>query len=117
MSSGEVEQQGGGEAAESASLLDQVLTQTPNVQADEAKQLYSSLVEEALKGTCTWDKDVTRTIQGAMENIDRAVSEQLSAIMHNPRFQKLEGSWRGLNYLVMNSETSTTAKKSTKEEK
>jgi len=110
MSSGEVEQQGGGEAAESASLLDQVLTQTPNVQADEAKQLYSSLVEEALKGTCTWDKDVTRTIQGAMENIDRAVSEQLSAIMHNPRFQKLEGSWRGLNYLVMNSETSTTLK-------
>ena len=26
--------------------------------------------------------------------------------MHHPDFQKLEGTWRGLNYLVMNSETS-----------
>ncbi len=30
--------------------------------------------------------------------------------MHHPELQKLEGSWRGLNYLVMNSETSSTLK-------
>ena len=30
--------------------------------------------------------------------------------MHHPRFLQLEGSWRGLNYLVMNSETGTTLK-------
>jgi type VI secretion system protein ImpC len=110
MSSGELEQQAAGEAAESASLFDQVLNQTPNVKEDEAKKLYTSLIEEALKGTATWDKDVTRTIQGAMARIDEAVSKQLSEIMHNERFQKLEGTWRGLNYLVMNSETSTTLK-------
>jgi type VI secretion system protein ImpC len=30
--------------------------------------------------------------------------------MHHPRFLQLEGSWRGLNYLVMNSETGTSLK-------
>ncbi len=30
--------------------------------------------------------------------------------MHHPRFVQLEGSWRGLNYLVMNSETGTSLK-------
>ena len=30
--------------------------------------------------------------------------------MHDERFLKLEGSWRGLNYLVMNSETGTSLK-------
>jgi type VI secretion system protein ImpC len=30
--------------------------------------------------------------------------------MHHPDFQKLEGSWRGLNHLVMNTETGTTLK-------
>jgi type VI secretion system protein ImpC len=30
--------------------------------------------------------------------------------MHAPEFQKLEGSWRGLHHLVMNSETGTSLK-------
>ena len=38
------------------------------------------------------------------------MSKQLSAIMHDGKFQKLEGSWRGLNHLVMNSETGSTLK-------
>ena len=42
--------------------------------------------------------------------IDQAISNQLNEIMHNERFGQLEGSWRGLHYLVMNSETSTNLK-------
>ena len=30
--------------------------------------------------------------------------------MHDPKFTKLEGSWRGLHYLVMNSETGSSLK-------
>ena len=30
--------------------------------------------------------------------------------MHDPKFTKLEGTWRGLHYLVMNSETGTSLK-------
>ena len=38
------------------------------------------------------------------------MSAQLNAIMHDPKFLKLEGSWRGLHYLVQNSETGTSLK-------
>src|SRR5439155_20283091 len=65
---------------------------------------------EALKGTDAWDKNVPKSIKAGIQAIDDALSKQLAAIMHNADFQKLEGSWRGLNYLVMNSETSTSLK-------
>ncbi|MBV9157470.1 MAG: type VI secretion system contractile sheath large subunit, partial [Acidobacteriaceae bacterium] len=42
--------------------------------------------------------------------IDHLVSIQLNEIMHHASFQKLEGSWRGLRYLLDNSETSTMLK-------
>ena len=32
--------------------------------------------------------------------LDAALSEQVNAILHHPRFQKLEASWRGLRYLA-----------------
>jgi type VI secretion system ImpC/EvpB family protein len=32
--------------------------------------------------------------------LDTAISEQVNAILHHPRFQKLEGSWRGLRHLA-----------------
>jgi type VI secretion system protein ImpC len=38
------------------------------------------------------------------------MSRQLAEIMHNADFQKLEGSWRGMHHLVMNSETSAQLK-------
>ena len=57
-----------------------------------------------------FDKNLTRTFDRAIAAIDRKLSDQLNAIMHHPKFTKLEGSWRGLHYLVMNSETGTSLK-------
>ena len=42
--------------------------------------------------------------------IDELLTAQINEILHNSDFQALEGSWRGLNYLVMNTETSTRLK-------
>ncbi len=107
MSTGEEESQAQqSQAAEGASLLDQVL-EMPQTTPDRAKELVGTLVDEYLKGTMTFDKDVTRTIRRGIEEIDATISKQLAAIMHAPQFQKMEGTWRGLNYLVMNSETGT----------
>ncbi len=39
--------------------------------------------------------------------IDHLISIQLNEIMHHPDFQKLEASWRGLKYLLKQSETGT----------
>lgn len=106
------EQQGGAEATEGeASLLDQITTAMPtSVQKDEATDMVRNVVDVAMQGTLTWDKSVTKTIRNAIAAIDTKMSGQLAEVMHNEQFRKLEGSWRGLHHLVMNSETSKTLK-------
>ncbi len=91
-------------------LLDQAIKATKQTEQSRAQELLRTLTEEALKGTITWNKDVTRTITAGIQAIDGAISKQLVAIMHVPEFQKLEGTWRGLHYMVMNSETSAQLK-------
>ncbi len=110
MSSGEQEQQAAPQAEASASLLDAAIGATKQTERNRAQELIATLTEEALKGTVTWNRDVTRTIKAGITAIDEAVSKQLAAVMHDPKFQKLEGTWRGLHYLVQNSETSSQLK-------
>jgi type VI secretion system protein ImpC len=96
--------------AKEVSLLDQVLEATKQTERSRAEELIHTLADEALKGTVTYSKNVTVTIKSAITAIDQTMSKQLSAILHNADFQKLEATWRGLHYLVMNSETSTKLK-------
>ena len=98
------------QTVEGVNLLDQVLSATKQTEPDHAQDLVKNLVQQALDGTVTFDRNLTRTFARAIEAIDRKLSNQLNAVMHDPKFVKLEGSWRGLHYLVMNSETSTGLK-------
>ena len=94
------------EAAEAGfSILDQAVSATKQTEPDQAQELLKNLAKQALDGTVVWDKNLTATISKAIAKIDEAMSEQLAAVMHSEKFQKLEGSWRGLQYLVKNSET------------
>ena len=104
--------QAGAEATttESVSLLDQIISTTKQTERSRAEDLLRALTDEALKGTVTWSRNVTQTIKAGIAAIDKVMSKQLAAIMHHPDFQKLEGSWRGLHYLVQNSETSAQLK-------
>jgi type VI secretion system protein ImpC len=97
-------------ATEGPGLLEQVVGATKQTAPDRAQELVKTLVEEALAGTVTFDRNLSRTFEQAIAAIDHKLSEQLNAVMHHPRFLQLEGSWRGLNYLVMNSETGTSLK-------
>jgi type VI secretion system protein ImpC len=92
------------------SLLDQAIGATKQTEPDRARELIKTLTDEAMKGVVTWDKNLTVTFNKAIATIDAAISKQLSAVMHHEKFQKLEGSWRGLNYLCMNSETGSSLK-------
>ncbi|MCE9533639.1 MAG: type VI secretion system contractile sheath large subunit [Planctomycetes bacterium] len=94
----------------SGSLLDQVIGATKNTERSRTEELMRTLAEEAMKGTVSYDRNVSLTINTAIKAIDAAMSKQLAAVLHNPDFQKLEGSWRGLHHLVMNSETSAQLK-------
>lgn len=92
------------------SFLEAAISATKQTERSHAEALLRTFAEQALEGTVTYDKNFTRSITNAIEGIDETISKQLSVIMHHPDFQKLEGSWRGLNYLVMNSETGTQLK-------
>jgi type VI secretion system protein ImpC len=97
-------------AGQEISLLEQAIGATKQTERSRAEELLRALTEEALKGTVTWSRNLTSTIKQGIAAIDQVLSKQLAAILHHPDFQKLEGSWRGLHYLVMNSETSTKLK-------
>jgi type VI secretion system protein ImpC len=77
---------------------------------DRAQELVKTLVEQALTGTVSFNRNLQRTFDRAIAAIDQKLSEQLNAIIHHARFLQLEGTWRGLNYLVINSETRTSLK-------
>ncbi|MDR0968253.1 MAG: type VI secretion system contractile sheath small subunit, partial [Holosporaceae bacterium] len=49
-------------------------------------------------------------VEKIIADIDILLSDQINEILHNPAFQELEGTWRALHYLIMNSETSSTLK-------
>jgi type VI secretion system protein ImpC len=92
------------------SFLDQVVSATKQTEPDHAQDLVKNLVAQALDGTVVFDKNLSRTIDKAIAAIDKKLSLQLNAVMHHERFTKLEGTWRGLHHLVMNSETGTSLK-------
>ena len=92
------------------SLLEQAISATKATERSRAEELLRALTEQALAGTVTFSKNLTKTLTDTIASIDAKISDQLSAIMHTPEFLKLEGSWRGLNHLVMQSETGATLK-------
>lgn len=76
---------------------------------DQAKEAVESavktLAQQALENSITVSADAYRTIQSLIAEIDGKLSQQINKIIHHDDFQKLEGAWRGLHYLVNNTET------------
>lgn len=95
--------------AEDQGLLSKVVAATRQTEPDRAQNLLRTLTDQALKGTVKYDRNLTVTLNQAIAKLDRTISEQLAAIMQAPEFAK-RGTWRGLNYLVKNSETSVNLK-------
>ncbi|HWA97553.1 MAG TPA: type VI secretion system contractile sheath large subunit [Pirellulales bacterium] len=96
------------------SLLDTILKQGMRARDDDAlqrgKDLLKEFVSELIKPGMVVAKDTEKTINLRIAEIDRLLSAQLNEIMHQSEFQQLEASWRGLKYLVDQTETSTTLK-------
>ncbi len=94
---------------EEKGLLDQIISEgrlaREESQKAYAKDLISEFVGQVMEGTMTISKDTEAMINARIAQIDKLISDQLNEIMHHEDFQKLEGSWRGLNYLVSKSET------------
>jgi type VI secretion system protein ImpC len=96
------------------SLLDQIVEQSKvaksTAEHGRAKDIISELVNQVMAGTVVLSENLTATLDARVAEIDRLISDQVSAIMHAPEFQKLEGSWTGLNYLVKNTSSGQNLK-------
>jgi type VI secretion system protein ImpC len=88
------------------SLLEQAIGATKQTERSRAQELITALVDECLAGTVTWNKSLVTTIEQAIMRLDQNLSKQLASVMHAESFKQLEGSWRGLDYLVKNTSTS-----------
>lgn len=108
-------------------MLEQQLSQTPvatTVATDELSQLLQkefkpktdqarsaveaavqTLAQQALSQTMHHASDAYATIQAIITEIDQKLTEQINTILHHEQFQQLEGAWRGLHYLINNTET------------
>lgn len=97
-----------------SSWLDQA-TKRMKVNEDPASRqrgldAISQFIQSAMQPGQTLHKDVETNIKVWINAIDQKLSTQLNEIMHHESYQKLEGTWRGLHYLVSQSETGETLK-------
>src|SRR5689334_11525678 len=113
MSTATLEQAGAQATTQEDGLLDQILSQTraqDDVERDRNRTYIEQFISKVVQPGQVISKDVETNIKFWIAEIDRKLSAQLNAVMHAEDFQKLEGTWRGLHYLVQNSETSETLK-------
>ena len=91
-------------------LMDKAFKPKDDGQKERISQAFLTLAEQALAQTQLISSDVVSSIEAIIAEIDRKMSEQINVILHHADFQKLEGAWRGLHYLVNNTETDTMLK-------
>src|SRR2546423_10416025 len=96
------------------SLLDKIVEEgrlgRDTAARERGKDLVKNFVSEILKGTVTIADDTEAMINARIAQIDALLSAQLNEVLHHPDFQKLEATWRGLKYLLDNSETGAQLK-------
>jgi type VI secretion system protein ImpC len=92
-----------------ANEFDFLLKKEFKPKTDEAKEAVEravrTLAEQALSQTKLISSDVVKSIEAIIAQIDTKLTEQINLILHHEDFQKIEGAWRGLHYLVNNTET------------
>lgn len=90
-------------------LLDRIVEQgrmaRDQSQKEWARDLIGEFVKQVMEGAMVVSKDTETMVNARIAQLDRVISLQLNEVMHHPEFQKLEASWRGLQYLVDQSET------------
>jgi type VI secretion system protein ImpC len=104
-------QQSGAPAAEAvesgdfAALLQKEFKPKTEEANSAVQRAVRTLAEQALADTKLISGDVVKSIEAIIAELDHKLTEQINLILHHSDFQKLEGAWRGLNYLVSNTET------------
>ena len=109
------EQEKQGTAAAEAQTIDlgefsDLLEKDFRVKEDESQKLQKLVQNLALaaterSGTATISGNAVKSIKNLIAGIDSLLTTQMNEIMHAPEVREMEGTWRGLHYLVNNTET------------
>ena len=96
------------------SLLDSIVSQgrfgKDTASQERGKDMVKEFINQVLDGKMTLSRDAEATIGKRIADIDRLISLQLNEVLHNPAFQKLEATWRGIKHLMDESETGSNLK-------
>jgi type VI secretion system protein ImpC len=103
-------------SADGANIIEQILSEGSMVrgggddQKKHARDIIGEFVHQIVDEKMKIDQGAVAAIQERIAQIDDLIGRQLDAVLHAPEFQYVEARWRGLHYLVMNSETGTRLK-------
>ena len=98
------------EADDISSILKQSFKPRSEQAAAEVENAVQTLVTQALADSSLVQDNVLSTIEEMIARIDEKLSAQMNEVLHAEEFQQIESAWRGLHYLVFNSETDATLK-------
>lgn len=90
-------------------FIDGKLARDPNAEVMGCALLIE-LLAEVEKANLTVMRSPITFVEKLIIDIDAKLSSQINEILHHPEFQALEGTWRALFYLIMNTETGTMLK-------
>ncbi|MBQ0930375.1 type VI secretion system contractile sheath large subunit [Ideonella sp. 4Y16] len=93
------------EGSDFASLLSKEFKPKSEEARSAVETAVQTLAQQALTNAKLISNDTVATIESMIAAIDRKLSEQVNLILHHPDLQKLESAWRGLHYMVNNTET------------
>ena len=93
------------EADQFAALLQKEFKPKTDRARAEVESAVLTLAQQALRESTVISDDTVGTIKAIIAEIDRKLTDQVNLILHNERFQQVESAWRGLSYLVNNTET------------
>ncbi|QDQ25441.1 type VI secretion system contractile sheath large subunit [Chitinimonas arctica] len=109
-----LEQAAGAEAVlgtdDFASLLQKEFKPRTDKAQEAVEQAVRTLSEQALRDASLVSSDVLGTVEALIAQIDLKLTGQINEILHCPQFQAVESAWRGLHYLVGNTETDESLK-------
>ncbi len=110
------------EARREASLLDEILEASEDsvlkqlvlargqCSVEELKGLLVRMCKQYVDGQIQWTESLLKTINTAVAQIDKSISQQMRKVMKAPELHDVEGRWRGLQTLVKNSELGSDLK-------
>ncbi|MEW5787870.1 MAG: type VI secretion system contractile sheath large subunit [Pseudomonadota bacterium] len=102
------------ESLETTSLLDRIIEDSRVARSEQekarARDIISEFASQALEGEVVVSENLAASLDARVAALDALISEQLSEIMHNPEFQRLESAWTGLHYLCKQTSTGVQMK-------